>query len=383
MMKIKKLFLLWAALLMTTIAFAQENTSLTNVLAKAKKENKLVFVDCYFTGCIPCEQMDKDVFPNPVVAKEMEKNFLLVKANIFTEKLGDTLKVKYILNGFPSFLVLNGDGQLITVTSGYKDPGDLINLLNEASAIAAKGKYLAGYSTKFNEHNYPTFYTTFAKTRKGINDEVLANYSKDLKDFKAENSLLPFLIARTSNPIVTNELLVNYKDYAALYGEEILQPVVDHLLQQKIQQELKPNATEAEFNSFLAKYEPSFPANRWRINLQTIGQRFLLATKKDTVSYLKLSIANPVLYQYHFNALYQSLIGKKQFNGQVASLFCEWANAIVTKESSLEIIQTAAKACQRANDKIGYVKFMEMAIERAKKYQMPYQDLIAQLKQAP
>ncbi|MDQ2721558.1 MAG: thioredoxin domain-containing protein [Bacteroidota bacterium] len=35
----------------------------SQVLAKAKTENKYIFVDCYTTWCGPCKQMDATVFP--------------------------------------------------------------------------------------------------------------------------------------------------------------------------------------------------------------------------------------------------------------------------------------------------------------------------------
>ncbi len=37
------------------------------VLAKAKAENKYIFVDCYATWCIPCKKMDTDVYSSQKV----------------------------------------------------------------------------------------------------------------------------------------------------------------------------------------------------------------------------------------------------------------------------------------------------------------------------
>ena len=40
-----------------------EKGTFAEVLAKARKENKMVFMDCYTTWCGPCKKLEKAVFP--------------------------------------------------------------------------------------------------------------------------------------------------------------------------------------------------------------------------------------------------------------------------------------------------------------------------------
>ncbi len=57
--------------LLPLLAMAQENKGIQflkdlsweQILAKAAKENKFVFVDCYATWCVPCKTMDNNVYP--------------------------------------------------------------------------------------------------------------------------------------------------------------------------------------------------------------------------------------------------------------------------------------------------------------------------------
>lgn len=93
--------------------------------------------------------------------------------------------------------------------------------------------------------------------------------------------------------------------------------------------------------------------------------------KKDTVAYLKFAIQNPVLHQYHFNALYSSAIVKNSLTPEVQKLFCQWADAIITEDCGLELIKTAAQMNKRANNEQGYNKFMKMALAYANRYKMP------------
>ena len=367
----KKWITIAFSLMIAFSAFAQEQTSMAGALKKAKKENKLIFIDCYFTGCIPCKQMDDNVFPNAVVKAEMEKNFVFLKVDIFKDKLGDTLKVQHILKGFPTFLTLNSEGKLISSTSGYKDPGNLMAIFKEAKLKAGQNKSLDGYSAQYEAKNYPAFYVEFCKTHKGLTLDKLAEYTATVKDFKAPNALLPYLVARAADEKAAEIILKDYKSFAQLYGEDVLQPVVDFALTKALNESLKNNLDEATFTRFLSEKKNNFPEQSWKIGLQTLGSRYFLALKKDTVGYLNFAIKNPVLYQYHFNALYSSALSRNTLTPEVEKLFCQWADAIVTDDCGLEFIKTAAQIHKRAKDEVGYNRFMKMALAYANRYRMP------------
>jgi thioredoxin-related protein len=365
----KKLINTLYFMLLALGCFAQ-TPSLNSVLQQAKKENKLIFVDCYFTGCIPCAQMDENVFPNKLVKAEMDENFLMLKVDIFKDKLGDTLKVQHILNGFPTFLVLNSDGKLISSSSGYKDPGNLLALFTEARQKAAQSKFLSGFSAQYDEKKYPSFYVEFCKTRKGITPAVLAAYSGTLKNFKAENALLPYLVSRSADEKAIETIFSDYRGFLSLYGADVLQPVIDYGLNQRLAKTMKTNLNDTAFEDFLTGQKKYFIERTWKICLQTLGSKYFLGMKKDTVGFLKFSIKNPVLYQYHFNALYSTLKAKKGFNPEVTTLFCKWADAIVTEDSGLEFMKTAAAVNKIAQDEAGYNRFIKMAASYASKYKM-------------
>ena len=56
------------------IKFEKDNWE--NTLAKAKAENKIVFVDAYTTWCGPCKKMDANTFPDKKVGDFYNKNFI-------------------------------------------------------------------------------------------------------------------------------------------------------------------------------------------------------------------------------------------------------------------------------------------------------------------
>ena len=74
------------------INFVPEDMKWQDVLAKAKKENKIVFVDAYTTWCGPCKWMAANIFPTKEVGDVFNASF--VNAKIDMEK-GEGIICKY------------------------------------------------------------------------------------------------------------------------------------------------------------------------------------------------------------------------------------------------------------------------------------------------
>lgn len=117
------------------LAFAQgikfEDSNFSAVLAKAKKENKLVFVDAYASWCGPCKLMVKNIFPLQNVGDFYNSHF--VNAKIDMEKgEGIGLAKKYNVKVFPTYLFINGDGEEVHRTLGYVEEKDFIQFAKDA-----------------------------------------------------------------------------------------------------------------------------------------------------------------------------------------------------------------------------------------------------------
>ena len=70
------------------------DSSWQTLLAKAKNEHKLIFMDAFTTWCGPCKWMDKNVFPDENVATIYNRNF--INAHTDMEKgEGIDLRKKY------------------------------------------------------------------------------------------------------------------------------------------------------------------------------------------------------------------------------------------------------------------------------------------------
>ena len=97
-------------------------TDLPKAQAQAKQEKKLVMLD--FTGsdwCGWCIKLNKEVFSTPEFAEYAKKNLVLVevdfprtkKLSAEQKKANEALQEKYKIEGYPTIIVLNGEGKQV------------------------------------------------------------------------------------------------------------------------------------------------------------------------------------------------------------------------------------------------------------------------------
>lgn len=107
-------------------------------LAKAKQENKLVFVDFYATWCGPCKQMAEKVFTDEEVGKYMNERFICMQIDV--EKVGwqkETAE-KFSVTVLPTLIFFKGDASVVSRLAGARDNAGFLN-----SAKVATGEQLS------------------------------------------------------------------------------------------------------------------------------------------------------------------------------------------------------------------------------------------------
>lgn len=112
-------FALWNATAAETVNW---QTDLPKAQAQAKQEGKLVMLD--FTGsdwCGWCIKLNKEVFSTPEFAEYAAKNVVCVEVDFPNKKklspaqtqANDALAKKYKIQGYPTIIVLDGDGKKV------------------------------------------------------------------------------------------------------------------------------------------------------------------------------------------------------------------------------------------------------------------------------
>lgn len=119
------------ALFSATAADVTWLTDATKAQAQAKAEKKLVMLD--FTGsdwCGWCIKLHKEVFSQPEFIEYANKNIVAVEVDFPSKKklsaeqtaANDALQKKYGIRGYPTLIILDGDGKKVA-EMGYVKGG--------------------------------------------------------------------------------------------------------------------------------------------------------------------------------------------------------------------------------------------------------------------
>lgn len=100
-------------------------------LAKAKVENKLIFMDAYATWCGPCKRMAADVFPLKEAGDYYNATFVPVKIDMEKGE-GLALAKLYNVRVYPTLLFINWRGEVVHRVAGGRNLEGFLELGKEA-----------------------------------------------------------------------------------------------------------------------------------------------------------------------------------------------------------------------------------------------------------
>jgi thioredoxin-related protein len=164
-----------------------DNLNWQQVLKKAKKEKKYIFVDCFATWCGPCKKMDQDVYANDSVGSLLNAKYISVKVqmdstkvdNEYTRSWYKTAKEMgstYRVAAFPTFLFFSPDGKIVYKDFGYKIPNKFMQVAQDALTPSKQ---------------YYALLRAYKKGKKDfVNMPYLITMSKQLNDTTNYRSLL-------------------------------------------------------------------------------------------------------------------------------------------------------------------------------------------------
>lgn len=203
-----------------TMAFAQTQTGVNfqeltfnEALAKAKTENKLIFIDCYTVWCVPCKYMTTNIFPQKEVGDYMNQKFVSVKYDMEKEE-GQKLAKRFGVAVYPTFLIVNGDGTLRHRFVGSMNAEQFIEKAKEAfDDEKAGGPLEAQYAQGNRSKGFLTKYVKYLMT---LSPDV-ANVAKEL-----------FQQLTDEEKVSRDYWFLFENDILAPYGSEFFQYLVDN-----------------------------------------------------------------------------------------------------------------------------------------------------------
>ena len=267
-------------------AIAQEKIfqgSYAECQALAKKENKLILIDLYFVGCMPCAEMDKQVFPDPVVMKELNDNYILYKTDVMKETDGKKLARKYGAPGFPTYVIVSPEGKTILTESGFFGVDRFVPLLKEAVQRNKSGQYLAFNNTLDN--NYPAAYSErFIKTGEKHDFAELEGFLEQQKDLFNETAFLANSV--TSFTKYNNWAYDNLPKLIKRYGGNLLRNKISTIAKVKSKQYGAAQQLDS-LNTMLTYIRPTFNDKLWEVFLPGFVTSYY-AGSQNAASYFAL-----------------------------------------------------------------------------------------------
>lgn len=373
---------IFSALFIGVLAFAQgikfEDTNFSTILAKAKKENKLVFIDAYASWCGPCKLMVKNVFPQKAVGDYYNSHF--VNAKIDMEKgEGVELAKKYNVKAFPTYLFVDGNGEVVHRTLGYVEENDFIQFAKDAGD---PNKRLTALKQKFeNGEKDPEFLKNLAGLTMYNDAEfaarVLDRYFSQKPEFDREDiQMLLSATQSTESPL--------YKTFVAKKAEitKIL-PVERY---DAFDKNIKVNtAMRKAYNADTKKWnDGAFMTETQKFLTKDEAERILKRAKasralkdKDIDTYEKTTIElykdpsassseelNSIAWNFFENVTNKSSLEKA----------VTWAQESVKKSENYANTDTLANLYNKIGDKKNARVWAEKSIELAKKSGEDYSD---------
>jgi thiol:disulfide interchange protein len=101
-------------------------------LAKAKKENKLVMMDCYTTWCGPCKMLKSQVFVDKTLGDYMNQKYVCIAVD-YENGEGPSVAQQYPVEGYPTLFFLDAAGKVKKTMVGVPP-----NPINAVLSLAKK-----------------------------------------------------------------------------------------------------------------------------------------------------------------------------------------------------------------------------------------------------
>lgn len=102
-----------------------QDITFEEALAKAKKEDKLIFLDAYTSWCGPCKMLERTTFKSKNVGDVFNKNFINIHIDMEKGE-GPLIARKYQVRAYPTLILIKPNGQQATRMLGYMKEEQLL-----------------------------------------------------------------------------------------------------------------------------------------------------------------------------------------------------------------------------------------------------------------
>ena len=214
-------FLVWISA--TVITPAQtinfEPMSPEVAIALSAQQNKPVLFMAYQGTCGHCEKMINEVFPDTSVSTFYNANYICVKIDMLDQHEAKKYIPKYNISSFPTFIILNGRGDVLSQYVGEFKPSEFVKQGKLALDPEQQLPYLRKRFETAPADSVATYQYLLALSRGRLSTQPIANQyfasNNNRLDFSAYNwKIVSMSVSDMSSPVF--QYMVANKDSFAL-----------------------------------------------------------------------------------------------------------------------------------------------------------------------
>jgi thiol-disulfide isomerase/thioredoxin len=363
-----------AGILAQGIEFEHDKT-FAELLVRAKKEDKIIFMDCYTTWCGPCKRLSADVFPQAEVGAYFNPNFINYKMDMEKGE-GPEIAAEFGVRAYPTMLFIDGNKKVVNRVVGLVDPATLIaggkTARNQLPGMlkSMKEKYKAG-------NREPAFLLEYlnALNDDGVQDDSLFKEyltgatAEDLKQEKNNKTIFNITNSITSPGLAY--ILKNKDAYMKLMGDKAVDTKINGIAEKASNEALKKNNKELFEAAVRLLQTNKTPASEEKVVKLSMDYA---SRKNDWVAYDKYAsdyikkfgetnaeILNDVSWNYYLNVADQKLLTKAS----------KWAYKAVNLKNNTTNNVTYAYLLYKLGNTKEAIKACDYAIIRAKEERIP------------
>lgn len=226
----------------------EEKLTWEQVISKAQKENKYIFVDLYTTWCGPCKELDKGAFASEKAGDYFSKNLISYKLQMDKTKI-DSENIKslyasadffantYTINMYPTLMLFNTKGEYVHRIAGGGNTTDeqlieqiKMGLNTETQSFTMKKRYENGERTAEFLRIYANYLVLAAIDNK-LALTVCSDYLKTQANWTTdENKLFMYYSAWKPKSEAFNYVKTHKSDFDEYFTKNYAMSVNDMIL---------------------------------------------------------------------------------------------------------------------------------------------------------
>jgi len=200
-----------------------DNLTLDEALAKAQKENKLVFIDVYAEWCGPCKYLAKEVFTDDELGQFMNQHYVSVQLDGERDD-GLGLMRKFNLTAYPTMLFMSADGELLKKIVGVvsateiQNKGKGVRFPETTKIYQLEKQYSAGKRDKAFMKSYIREMIIEEKDTEAVLTEYMKKYPELNLEDEGEFIIFTMAIADRESAYI-QDFMKRAEHYSTVHGE--------------------------------------------------------------------------------------------------------------------------------------------------------------------